>query len=432
MLATLLLLAKPAIQTPPVKCVLVVAPGQQPWPEAADKLDRALKDVQWWYSCQMEAHGYGAKTFPLEIGSNGKVVVHIVKLDQEPDLPPGTDRMAEPASNARTTVIRAAEATVGLRSGRDNIFTVVYDGYYWTDREKLQQLPMGFGAPHAWAHLTGWHLYALDAKLFTNETMTSALPDQNEFFSPLVTKIYKTDGGHTIGSRASCCYGTFIHEMGHSFDLHHPPDDAPRVFGDIMTSDYWGSRGNFVESLKNEWCCLTADQAAALNKNPVFQIRPVYPASTGASRSIGMKGAFSQSEELRSRYCADIEVSGSGFTVQDFGAGKQSQSNRDYIWKNLPSRLEGYRFTRVAGGVAATVSVKVHSKGRIWIATDQVHSAPLSDAGFTMIPLSISYISKDGKRNYPMALYFKEARQGDIVPIPQLGWAGTIVIGPRM
>jgi hypothetical protein len=340
--------------------------------------------------------------------------------------------MAEPASNARTTVIRAAEATVGLRSGRDNIFTVVYDGYYWTDREKLQQLPMGFGAPHAWAHLTGWHLYALDAKLFTNETMTSALPDQNEFFSPLVTKIYKTDGGHTIGSRASCCYGTFIHEMGHSFDLHHPPDDAPRVFGDIMTSDYWGSRGNFVESLKNEWCCLTADQAAALNKNPVFQIRPVYPASTGASRSIGMKGAFSQSEELRSRYCADIEVSGSGFTVQDFGAGKQSQSNRDYIWKNLPSRLEGYRFTRVAGGVAATVSVKVHSKGRIWIATDQVHSAPLSDAGFTMIPLSISYISKDGKRNYPMALYFKEARQGDIVPIPQLGWAGTIVIGPRM
>lgn len=55
-----------------VRVALVLPPGVEADVGLQNRLTLVLKDIQWWYACQMMAHGYGAKTFTLESGSGGK------------------------------------------------------------------------------------------------------------------------------------------------------------------------------------------------------------------------------------------------------------------------------------------------------------------------------------------------------------------------
>lgn len=427
----MLLVGRSAAEEPCLKCVLVLPPGGQAWSEAANRLDTVLKDTQWWYSCQMEALGYGAKTFALETDDRGKVVIHIVRLPREPEIPAGASRESEPASGARSATILEAEKVMGNpRQRKGSIMVLVYDGYYWTDREKLQMLPMGYGANGHWAHLSGWHLHGLNPACFTEATPVRELSEQNPFFPPLATKIYQAGGDSgTVGERASGSYGTFFHEIGHSFGLHHPPAGSPRIAGDVM-SDYWTARGNFVPNLQGAFCALTPEEAAIVNKCPLFQVRQIGGSSTGAPRGLGAKGAFDPAIEFKPARFAPVNLSGSGYTIEVFGKGRKSQSNRDYIWSDLPSQLEGYRFTRTAGGVTSQIVAQVQGKGRIYVANGASYEPTLEAAGWQMTRPTISYSSQDGKRSYPMYIYFKEVLPGAAVPIPQSQWTGTILIAP--
>lgn len=426
-LATLALLASAVIQTPAagVKCVLILPPGQNPTPGIEEKLDTVLKDVQWWYSCQMEGHGYGGKTFSLELDEKGKVVVHIARMPDS--ATPTTD-----AEGHRSAAIIEAEKVVGNPAARKGtVMVLAYDGYYWTDRDKYQMKPMGWGLNGRWAHLTGWHIYGINPKAFSEPTPIPSLPESNPHLSPLATKTFQAfngDGSRTVGERASCSHGTFIHEMGHSFGLHHPEPGDPKWIGDMMTGDgFWNTRGNFVSS-RSDWCSLTPPQAAILNNNPLLQVRTVGPPSTGASRAVGMRGAVETS--IVPKNCAQVEVSGTGFTVEVFGKGRASHSNRDYVWRNLPASLEGLRFTRLAGGGSARLSVVAQTAGRVYVACAEIGSETLRNAGWQLISPTISYASKDGKRDFHMALYYRNFRRGESAEIPQREWAGTIVIAP--
>ena len=276
------------IESPGVRCVLVVPPDEEPWPDSQQRLDLVLKDAQWWYSCQMEAHGYGAKTFSLETDAEGRVVVHVARLK---DPPPTTD-----ANGLRLAVIQEAEKIVGdPRKRRGTIMVLVYNGYYWSDRAKFHMTPMGFGAGGRWAHFTAWHYFSVNPNAWMVKTPVPDLPENNPYFPPLHTKViqaFSGDGVKSVAQRSSVGHGVFLHEMGHAFGLPHPPKEAPRVPGDIMAAGMWAARGNFVGSLRNEFACLTAANAAALNKNPLFQVRDVGPPSSKAARSIGARGAI--------------------------------------------------------------------------------------------------------------------------------------------
>lgn len=433
-LAFLILASQTPDEPPGVKCVLVLPPNEQPWPQAFDRLDTVLKDAQWWYSCQMEGYGYGPKTFSLETDEEGKVVVHIARLEKAPDLPVGALRTSAPASGARSAVIIAAEKIVGNpRARKGTVMVLAYNGYFWTDREKLDMLPMGYGLNGRWAHLTGWHLFGINSKAFTNSTPIPSLPEVNPYFPPIATSVFQAglvDGIRTVGERASGSHGSFIHEIGHSFGLHHPGANDHRFIGDVMTRDFWNMRGNFVPDFPGRWCCLTPGQAATLDRNPLFQPRKTEPPSTGAPRSLGMSGAFDPAKEFLRPKFASVRLGGSGFTVERFGNGMRSQSNRDYVWKNVPTELDGFRFTRVAGGGKATINVQARSKGRIYVATAGLHPRELEDAGWQLVPPTISYASQDGKRVYTMHLYRKEAQPNAVISIPQHEWTGTIVIAP--
>jgi hypothetical protein len=436
LIAALVLAGQAADAGPVVKCVLVLPPGAEPWAEARERLDAGLKDAQWWYACQMEALGYGAKTFALETDEKGKVVVHVAHVDREPELPPGTARTEDAASGARSGTVLAAERVVGNpRARKGSVMVLAYDGYYWTDRAKLDMLPMGFGLSGRWAHLSGWHLYGLNAKLFTEATPVPSLPETNRFFPPLATRVYqawKGDGTRSVGERASCSLGSFLHEMGHSFGLHHPGKGDPRIPGDVMTGDYWNVRGNFVAGMPEAWCCLTPAQAAELNKSPLFRVRKVARPSTGASRTLGAKGAFDPAVAFRRGNFAAVDLVGEGFVMAPLGRGRRSHANRDYVWKDLPGALEGFAFTQTAGGQTASITARALGSGRIYVATAAEKAGPLLAAGWQIVPptTTLAYASADGKRTYRMYLYSRDVTPREVVEIPQCEWSGTVVIGP--
>ena len=64
---------------PIVRIVYFLPNDRQPQPDIEEKLDRLIKDVQTFYAEQMEAHGFGRKTFQIETDATGKAVVHYVK-----------------------------------------------------------------------------------------------------------------------------------------------------------------------------------------------------------------------------------------------------------------------------------------------------------------------------------------------------------------
>ena len=63
---------------PVVRLIYFVPKDRTPQPDIDEKLDTLIKDVQTFYADQMEAHGFGRKTFQFETDARGKAVVHHV------------------------------------------------------------------------------------------------------------------------------------------------------------------------------------------------------------------------------------------------------------------------------------------------------------------------------------------------------------------
>ncbi len=63
-------------QRPIVKLIYFLPKDRRPQADIDQKMDRLIKDVQQFYADQMEAHGFGRKTFQFETDATGNAVVH--------------------------------------------------------------------------------------------------------------------------------------------------------------------------------------------------------------------------------------------------------------------------------------------------------------------------------------------------------------------
>ena len=278
-----------------VRCVLVVPQGEKPWPDAQERLDLVLKDVQWWYSCQMEAHGFGAKTFPLELNKDGTVKIHIVPMEEP--LSPDKDK-------ARAAVVgTAVSMSPSYRRGLGPVFCVVFNGYYWIDKNKLTLWPQGLGNENGWAHFSGYHYFNICPKGWRIDTRLSDFDDPDQLFPPEHLRMLKAYYGEQrvkempqrmklpVGLQCDG-HGIFAHELGHAFGLSHLKPDDPPVKMDVMNIGVFGvMRGNFLEEIRDEYACLSPKEAKILNSKALFREIGGLKASTGASREVGARGA---------------------------------------------------------------------------------------------------------------------------------------------
>ena len=62
-----------------VRAIYFIPKDREPDPNMDEKLDTLIKDVQQFYADQMEAHGFGRKTFTLETDESGRILAHRVK-----------------------------------------------------------------------------------------------------------------------------------------------------------------------------------------------------------------------------------------------------------------------------------------------------------------------------------------------------------------
>ncbi len=282
-----------------VRCFLVVPPGEEPWPDAQDRLDMVLKDIQWWYSCQMEAHGYGAKSFPVELDQNGRVRINLVRLAKTPAE--GENKRIQ--FQVQKACLDAARKAMGT-TPRNTVMAVVYNGHIWRNRKAHSVWPCGTGAGGKWAFITGWHYHSIcpaawhvGAELRDYENPDGYFPNEHveilrgHYTYRRSTAVRERWLRRPVGLHAVMGHGTLAHELGHAFGLQHRKSGEPMIHKSVMQQGYVHMRGNFLEKRGHEACCLTALDAAKLNKNPLFQTLKLDSPSTGASRAVGMRGA---------------------------------------------------------------------------------------------------------------------------------------------
>ena len=77
-LSTFFLLSFAQAQRPIVRLIYFLPSDRHPQPDINEKMDKLIKDVQQFYADQMEAHGFGRKTFQFEMDVIGNAVVHQV------------------------------------------------------------------------------------------------------------------------------------------------------------------------------------------------------------------------------------------------------------------------------------------------------------------------------------------------------------------
>ena len=73
-------------QRPIVRLVYFPPDDCEPYPDIDEKMDKLIRDVQRFFADQMEAHGFGRKTFIFETDENGKAVLHRKSKQFEEEL----------------------------------------------------------------------------------------------------------------------------------------------------------------------------------------------------------------------------------------------------------------------------------------------------------------------------------------------------------
>jgi hypothetical protein len=125
---------------------------------------------------------------------------------------------------------------------------------------------------------------------------------------------------------------------------------------------------------------------------------------------------------------AQLEVSGKWFEPQKLKNGEKAFNNRDYVWRDVPSDLDGWTFTQNAGKGNPVVKVTAKTAGLVLIAVDPQSEVPegwrsLGNAGF-------SYSDPNKSRVIVLA---KDVAAGEEVKIPARpanGFVSPIVLIP--
>lgn len=124
----------------------------------------------------------------------------------------------------------------------------------------------------------------------------------------------------------------------------------------------------------------------------------------------------------------DLVVEGHGFSVATFLTDAKAYGNRTYVWKEVPERFRGWRFTQTLGGVASVITVKAKRDTIVHVAT-AVSQTDTSMSEWVVVPDSTFHYTDKGKTK--MCVFQKPLAAGKTLSIPQNNWTGGIVLVPQ-
>ena len=126
--------------------------------------------------------------------------------------------------------------------------------------------------------------------------------------------------------------------------------------------------------------------------------------------------------------CAEFVVEGFDFVVVPFDEDAVAYGNRKYLWKDVPDRFRGWRFTRTDGGLHATIKVTAKRDTVIYAATAAGQEGA-NTTGWQPVNRLDFYYTSAGKTR--LTVLQRSLKAGEEVLIPQTNWSGMIVLLPN-
>ncbi len=120
-----------------------------------------------------------------------------------------------------------------------------------------------------------------------------------------------------------------------------------------------------------------------------------------------------------------LVLTGTGFELAAFDSGATAFANRNYVWREVPDKYRGWRFTRLSGGERAQLAVKAKQDTRLHLAATQKTATTLE--GWTATGEEFAYTDGGQTR---MAVFTRDLKTGDELTIPQGNWTGSMLLIP--
>lgn len=123
----------------------------------------------------------------------------------------------------------------------------------------------------------------------------------------------------------------------------------------------------------------------------------------------------------------DLVVTGHGWTLKRFAVNENAFANRAYVWKGIPEKFRGWRFTQTSGGEQAVITAKAIRDTTLHLGTTLDSNAPALK-GWTPVADALFHYTDRGETK--MSLYRRPVKTGEEVTLPQGTWAGGLLLLP--
>ncbi len=259
---------------PPIVRIAYIIPSNRvPQDNYKQNLQFAVELAQMWYRNNMQANGFGPKTFIYETEEGTtRPKIHLVNAEQTDTYLRGNDayELFENTKNAAKSAGLSIDA----------------DGEVWVlVPETILQNPdgsfiggMALGSGGGSGNNPGLAQFSSTIiQLFNPQMILTDTPYAGQYMPqwgpyPLVNEVsFVWFEGPTWSSVASSWLGALCHEMGHAFGLNHDMRHDNNFFGGLMGNGLRGMRGSlFPELFPTDYTRLEYGSALQLNRSHYF------------------------------------------------------------------------------------------------------------------------------------------------------------------